>query len=535
MKDYAYHSDQATGAESGGAGYYYQADRGRNQINVSLSQYADFFGNHNFKFGAEFERSKSWSRYAYSYLLSYYGDTYYAGEGAYDIDGRNKRESLYAQDQWRVGRLTANLGLRLDRIRGYSPKSDKNVYTPKLAVGPRLGLAFDLTGKGTTVAKGFWGRYYEGASFNPWQRATEGYEDTVYYNVYPNGSREEADRIPPLIYGICSGDTLPAGCRGDNMTHLGLDEFNVALEHQLRRDMRVSVTYINRNYKNFINAIGPTRRWSKVNATLPAWPADFGADPLGSVPRTQTVYRWDNRSASQEDYLIRNTAGFQYLGSDGSVIGTLDPWRKYNGVMAVLTKSWSNRWQAQLSYVWSKTEGNVSNGGTTSVAGSTFTTPNTALLQAEGLMGLDRTHEVKLFAGYQIPKIDVAVNAYYRALSGTTYNAVSTVSRSLIGTTSSPDLAFEPRGARRLDMTHQIDLRAEKTFNVDVHRFGVFVDVQNLLNANTTTGVQTRYPSRSISYLDDKDVLQTNNTVRFGYPTAIMAPRQITFGGRWSF
>ena len=198
--------DGETGEYSGGAGYYYYADRGRNQINVSLSKYAEAAGRHNFKFGMEFERSKSRSRSEYMDNVYYYdlaGEPYLAYSGLnYDIDGRNKRESYYAQDAWQVGRLTANLGLRLDHIRGYSPNDDATVYSPKLAWGPRVGAALDVLGKGTSVLKGFWGRYYEGASFNPWQRATSGYSDNVSYDVLPNGRLVEFDRVPALIYGI---------------------------------------------------------------------------------------------------------------------------------------------------------------------------------------------------------------------------------------------------------------------------------------------------------------------------------------------
>jgi len=54
--------DLGTGEYTGGAGYYYYADRTRNQFNVSLSAYASKYGKHNFKFGVEIERSKSRSR-----------------------------------------------------------------------------------------------------------------------------------------------------------------------------------------------------------------------------------------------------------------------------------------------------------------------------------------------------------------------------------------------------------------------------------------------------------------------------------------
>ena len=46
--------------------YFYKADRVRHQANASLTKYAsDFAGDHNFKFGAEFERSYVKSQYGY--------------------------------------------------------------------------------------------------------------------------------------------------------------------------------------------------------------------------------------------------------------------------------------------------------------------------------------------------------------------------------------------------------------------------------------------------------------------------------------
>jgi len=544
-----YHIDFETNAESGGAGYYYQADRGRNQVNIALSQYASFYGKHSFKFGAEFERSKSWSRFGYMpcslpgiqgtvgcYFGDYGGLPYIAGGYSYNIDGRNKRESFYAQDQWQAGRLTANLGVRLDRIRGYSPADKKDVYIPELAIGPRLGLAFDVTGKGTTVAKAFFGRYYEGASFNPWQRAVKGHDGNWGY--YHDGRRWLEDyTTPPLIYGICSGDSMPSTCNGNNINHLGLREFNAGLEHQLRRDLRLSGTYIWRDYDNFINSVGPKMRFSNATATFPTWSFDT-PDPMAGVTRTVSVYRWDNRTASNQDFIIRNLDGWQYMGTNGQVIATANPWRKYNGAMFVLTKSYSHRWQAQVSYVWSKTEGNMSSSGASTGGASggsgTYENPSRWLINGVGLLPLDRTHEVKVFAGYQIPYVEVNLAAYYRMLSGGTYRGDISVSRTILGTSGSVGIPIEKRGARRYDNFQQIDLRAEKTFNIDVHRFGVFVDVQNLLNSDIITGRVTRYPSTSVSYFDNNNV-QQSTTVRFGYPTGIQGARQITFGGRWTF
>ena len=37
---------------------------------------------------------------------------------SYDVKGRNERLSAFAQDQWQMGRLTVNAGLRMDSIKG---------------------------------------------------------------------------------------------------------------------------------------------------------------------------------------------------------------------------------------------------------------------------------------------------------------------------------------------------------------------------------------------------------------------------------
>jgi hypothetical protein len=359
-----------------------------------------------------------------------------------------------------------------------------------------------VTGTGKTVAKVYWGRYFEGASINPWQRGAKGFQDFVSYEVLPSGKLVEFDRVPALIYKI-----------GDKIDHLGLDEFNAGLEHQLRRDMRIAVTGIYRNYRNFINSVIPQATWTPVTVN----------NPLTNTPLT--LYKWVNRTSTDEDYLIENITGFNYKSPTGEVLGTADPTRKYKGLMFVLTKSYANRWQGQFSYVWSQTKGTVSNGGTSSVSGSFFEYPSFSLVNADGLMNLDRTHEFKVFAGVQIPKIEVSVNAYFRAISGGTYQADISVSGSTLNRSGSSTIYIEPRGARRNDMLKQVDLRVEKTLNVDVHKFGVFLDAQNLFNTATITGVQTRYPRRTIS----------GSPVQFESPTGIQGGRQITLGGRWSF
>lgn len=510
--------DGETGAYAGGAGYTYYADRDRNQLNVSLSTYLDAAGKHNFKFGMEIERSGVRSRFAYMNDVYYYdyGGPYLAYGYAYDVKGTNNRQSFYAQDQWKIGRLTANLGLRLDRIRGNSPELKKDVYKPDLAWGPRLGATYDLTGKGTSVLRASWGRYYEGAAFNPYNQAVGGWTPFNSYEVTNDG----------LV--LFDQTTIGGDWTVDSkLKHFGLDEATVGVEHQLARSVRLSVTGIYRKWMNFVGGVIPGSQWTPFTRNLPN-----PDNPSTTMP--VTLYRWANRADTQPT-VVTNYDGFEYLDPNGNLIGVADPSRKYKGLMVVLNRTYANRWQAQLSYVYSKADGNVGNAGRSGFGGTGFRNPNLTLLNTSGRMENDRTHEVKLFAGYQIPVVEVSLNAYYRAVSGATYTPLANVSGSgsVLNWTGSLNLYLKPRGSERYEMQHIVDLRAEKVFNISGHRFGLFADVANLFNNDTVTSVQTRVPSRNITFpgADGPETI----SVAYKSPISLIAPRQMTIGGRWSF
>jgi len=91
----------------------------------------------------------------------------------------NYNMGVYAQDQWRLKRLTMNYGVRLDMLKAqvdeqrlvsgpFTPERSfdavKNVPNWK-DVDPRFGVAYDLFGDGSTALKASIGRYVVGESY----------------------------------------------------------------------------------------------------------------------------------------------------------------------------------------------------------------------------------------------------------------------------------------------------------------------------------------------------------------------------------
>jgi len=499
--------DAETGTYSGGGGGgLYYADRSRNQLQVAVTKFAEKFGRHSLKFGAEIERSGVRSQYqpygpAGFYIYNYYGTPYRVSYG-YDVQGDNRRTSLYAQDQLNAGRATLNIGLRMDRIRGYSPVLDETVYAPQTAWGPRVGLSYDLTGKGTTAIKGFWGRYYEGAASGFFTSGTPGIQDYVQTEILPDGSLGEPNVLAPAqVFGIT-----------DNIKHPRTDDMNVSFETQLWGGNRFTATGMWRYGGNFLNQVIADARFSTVTLDN-----ELTGQPF-------TGYRWANPDDSDESFQIRNTEGFQYLDPSGNVIATAEPERKYRALMLLLSNQLRNKLGYQISYVLSKAEGNVDNTGFGNHLGGTgWFSPNTAVTNSYGELTNSRRHEFKAYFTYEIPKVEVMIGGNYTGLSGRPYNVFEQYSTGQLALPGAArrQILLETRGSRRLPTFHQVDLRAEKVFRIQQHRFGVYLDAINLFNTATITAVQTRFSGSGVT--------------DFEAPTGVQVARQVTFGGRWSF
>ena len=451
--------------------YYYNADRTRNQANASITQFASgFAGDHNLKFGAEFERSTIVSELGYpggGYVAAYSGVPYYAYMwDGYLKDSVNTRYSAFAQDSWQVNnRLTINPGIRLDMNRGTlnsAPNGD-NIFKTN-SWGPRVGFAFDVRGDGRTVFKGHWGRYYDGAKSTYYDLLTPA---NPFYLAYldPGTLNEVGDRVQLTASG--SVHSLDP-----DIKHPRMDQAILGIQHELFPNFSIGVTGIYRRNENFIDdVLTDASGWEKV--TLPDPGPDNIAgnsdDPGGTLDFYEQVSDPDDNR-----FLITNPD---------------DGYRQYRGLELMAEKRFSNKWMVQSSWVISKIEGNINNTGNFGNSAE-YDNPNTdPRFQPfrDGRLTNDNTHIAKVLGMYQAP-FGVVISGAYFYTSGQTFTR--TVRTRL---DAQREVFAEPRGSQRFDARQQIDGKLEKQFGLgDRRRLGLTLEGFNLTNTAVITNRTTR-------------------------------------------
>jgi hypothetical protein len=274
------------------------------------------------------------------------------------------------------------------------------------------------------------------------------------------------------------------------------DQFSVGIERELLTNFSMGATFIYKNGKN-----------------------SFGYEDRGGI------YEQVQRTSSDngQTYTVWNLVGgkFDYWLTNPKAFG-----QTYKGLILQFNKRYSNRWLLNASATWSKAEGLIlsarSNNGYGMSQSLVWYTgqfgrdPND-LINAKGVMNLDKTWMIKVSAGYNFPW-DIFLS----------FNYAFTTGRPTLKNVRIPDLdqpyvvtiQAEEKGKVRFKDEHFLNVRVEKAFTLYKSvRLRAMVDVFNLLNDATVT--------RWVSNDTWKDTYQL--------PSWIPDPRRVQLGLKLEF
>ena len=470
--DVAAHYDLNDNMRYDSAGWFYYADRDRFQSNANITHYAEDFlgGDHDFKFGAEFEYGKVRSRYGYTgpnnmYYYDYVGYGYTGNYLAYQYEGYDSKTQYtrleeFVQDSWKVSdRLNINLGLRFTHVWGTVTGGDNPVYTNN-RIAPRAGFTFDILGDRTTIFKAHYGQFTEAmlSSYHDRLNPASAYSDQIgwYWDLWDNDWVEMYRIEHEDLYSI-----------DPDIKHPYMHQIVAGIERDLSSNMSLSATFIYRKWANIVGRIDTAANYVQVDEYVPEL--------------NKTFQIWEQTNVGDHKYVLKNI-------QNGDPWITIDPYRKYWGIELLFNKRFSNNWQLLASYVYSQATGSLNNGFGDDIGWGGDTDDPNFWINSDGHSTNDPTHMLKIQGTIVLP-FGIHLSSYFRAITG---NAWTTRYRTRL---DQGRLTFltEPRGTNHYPLQKTLDFRLEKTFTfAQKYRLGVMFDVFNLFNDSTIDDWGTR-------------------------------------------
>ncbi len=304
--------------------------------------------------------------------------------------GINTMDSgVFGQDNWKLSpRLTLELGLRWD----YEalPPADPNLTTatgtfvpyPQLSnnptdkrnFGPRVGMSYDLTGKGETVIRGGYGVYYgrinNGELLNI--RFNTG-SPKSQYNTQWKVNASGAPTLPNIVGGTGAAAATPtSNFLASNLRNPEIQEYDLELQQAVGKGTFVALSYLGaqgRFLPNFLDVnLNPTQTFINVTvADNPSCTSTCG--PLG--PNGTVIPNVGQYTGYGNTALLGSAAtNFQAVMEMISNVNS-----NYNGMVAEVLNNSLKSVQFDVNYTWAHALDFGQNANTTTVAGNAWYDP----------------------------------------------------------------------------------------------------------------------------------------------------------------
>jgi hypothetical protein len=432
---------------------------------------------------------------------------------------------LFGQDQWTVKRVTINAGARFDYYNAYAPAQHlgpgpqvptRNVDFPAVYdipnwknLSPRLGVSYDLFGKGKTAVKASIGKYLQADNLTTITgRANP--TAAIVTTATRTWSDANGDFIPqPGELGALSNanfgnsvinsvyDPVVLSNRGFNW------EASASVQHELFPRVSVNVGYFRRWYGNFIVTDNILVTPADYSTYCIKAPADSRLPGGGGYP-VCGLYDISPTKFGQSSNVVTLSSNF---GEQREV---------FTGVDASVN--------ARLPH------GVVLSGGTST--GRVLTDNCFVVDSPQNLLNCNVTPpyqtQVKFFVVYPLPWWGIQTSATFQSIPGPQITASYTATNAEIAPSLGRNLASGAAGTASVPLVapgtmfgeqlNQVDFRGSKTFTLPGNRrVQALVDLYNLFNANP--------------------VLALNNTFgpQWQRPTQILQGRLLKFGFQLDF
>jgi hypothetical protein len=483
----------------------------------------------------------------------------------WDQHDRTQTASLYAQDQWTMGRLTLQGGIRYDRAWSWAPADGNGTtgtsrFNPSPIsfektvsvrgyndITPRFGVAYDLFGNGKTALKFNGGKYLEAAtgdsiysSNNPAARiitrigsgpaAARAWTDENRNLIVDCDLRNPALQDTRATGGdLCQsigGAGLNFGSANPNTTTINPEilggwgvrpndwQIGGSVQHELVPRLSVELGYNRRWWGNFF-----------VTDNVLTTAADYDVYSL-VIPQHENL-----PGAGQNAQFVAITPAASARGAQNFMTSEKDygdPRTAYwHGVDFTAT--------ARLGFGLNLQGGTSTGRGVRNTCNITRALPE--LLGTARVDSCDVTEDwttsFRGLASYTLPKVDVLVSASMRSIvtapGGSASNGLSlaanyavpnTVIQQALGRLPANALPtglttvnlLNPGQLFTLERTSLMDMRFAKILRFGGRRTDVGIDLYNLFNSNVTSAYQQTYE-------------YATNGAAWLRPTAIVPPR----------
>ena len=491
----------------------------------------------------------------------------------YIVNARGMQASLFAQDQWTLGRLTLQGALRFDHPWSWFPATtqpasrffpgasfpETDGVTGYNDITPRMGAAFDVFGNGKTSLKVNLGKYLQGASvsnlaynYNPSLRIPFGTGLCSGFGGIGNPCvnrnwtdldgdfNPDCDLLNPLAQSPATGagdvcgqiDNLQFGSNQlvgaqfdpDLLSGWGIRpsdwSFGLSVQQEIIPRASVEVGYYRRSFTMFTTggtvtdnlAIGP----NDVAAFTLTAPSDSRLPNGGGYP-IGPLYNVNPNVFGQSNLLIKPT---DEVGDDTRV---------FNGVDV----TFNVRNAKGVTFSGGTSTGKVENDWCAIRA----VAPENYLLNPYCNVESPWQTALRFLATYTIPRIDVLVSSVYQDKPNVGTDQIGSLAATYTLTAADQAAAaaqigrpLTSAGALQVNLLapgqeygpriRQWDFSSKKIFRMGGQRLTVGVDIYNLLNNNVTLGFNPTF---------------VPNVAGWQTPTSYMNPRVFRLNAEFAF